>query len=109
MPRCVICACHLLALPRADYAEHTQPMCSHVNVGTGEDLPIAELAELVAEATGYRGQIVFDRSKPDGTPRKLLDVSRARQLGWQAQIPLREGLAQTVAWYREHAAAIRGA
>ena len=101
-------ACHLLALPRERYAAHTSPMCSHVNVGTGEDLPIAELAQLVAEATGYEGRIVFDRSKPDGTPRKLLDVGRARELGWQAQIPLREGLAQTVAWFREHAADIRG-
>ncbi len=75
-----------------------------INVGVGEDLTIRELAELIKEVVGYRGEIVFDTSKPDGTPRKLLDVSRLHQLGWRAKIPLREGLAQTYAWYLEHQA-----
>ncbi len=75
-----------------------------INVGVGEDLTIRELAELIKEVVGYRGDIVFDTSKPDGTPRKLLDVSRLHQLGWRAKIPLREGLAQTYAWYLEHQA-----
>jgi GDP-L-fucose synthase len=70
-----------------------------INVGVGEDVSIRELAELVAEVVGYQGEIVFDRSKPDGTPRKLLDVSRLHGLGWRASIPLREGLRQTYEWY----------
>lgn len=65
-----------------------------VNLGTGTDLTIRELAELVKEVVGYEGRLVFDTSKPDGTPRKLLDVSTARQLGWTARIPLREGIAE---------------
>jgi GDP-L-fucose synthase len=70
-----------------------------VNVGAGEDMTICELAELVRETVGYSGRIVFDASKPDGTPRKLLDISRLRALGWCQRIPLREGLAQTYEWY----------
>jgi GDP-L-fucose synthase len=75
-----------------------------VNVGTGEDLSIAELAELVREVVGYKGCLVYDTSKPDGTPRKLLDVSRLAALGWRARIPLREGLVQTYRWYAANAA-----
>ena len=71
-----------------------------VNVGTGEDLSIRELAELVARITGFRGALDFDASKPDGTPRKLLDVSRLRSLGWQAQIPLEEGVKRTYSWFK---------
>jgi GDP-L-fucose synthase len=71
-----------------------------VNVGTGEDLSIRELAELVARITGFRGAVDFDASKPDGTPRKLLDVSRLRSLGWQAQIPLEEGVKRTYSWFK---------
>ena len=74
----------------------------HLNVGTGVDLTIRELAEVVAEATGYSGTIEWDASKPDGTPKKQLDVSRMAALGWRAQIPLREGLRDTVRLYREH-------
>ena len=70
-----------------------------INVGTGTDVTIAELARLVADTVGYQGEIVFDSSKPDGTPRKLLDVSRLRDLGWTARIDLAEGLATTYAWY----------
>lgn len=71
-----------------------------VNVGTGEELSIRALAELIAGAVGYRGELVFDASKPDGTPRKLLDVSRLRGLGWSARTPLRQGVEQTLDWYR---------
>jgi GDP-L-fucose synthase len=78
-----------------------------VNVGTGEDLTIRELAELVAQATGFTGSIVTDPSKPDGTPRKLLDVSRLRELGWSPRIALREGIADVVAAYRESTPARR--
>ncbi|MEI4280959.1 GDP-L-fucose synthase [Klenkia terrae] len=76
-----------------------------VNIGVGEDLPIAELAQLVADTVGYTGELVFDTTKPDGTPRKLLDVSTIHDLGWRAEIGLHEGLAATVAWYREQLAA----
>jgi len=75
-----------------------------INVGTGEDLPIAELAAMIKEVVGYRGEIVYDRSKPDGTPRKLLDVTRLRRLGWRPKIGLEEGLRDTYAWYRRHLA-----
>ena len=72
-----------------------------LNVGTGVDLSIRELAEAVAAATGYQGEIHWDTSKPDGTPKKQLDVSRLAALGWRARIPLAEGLASTVADFRE--------
>jgi nucleoside-diphosphate-sugar epimerase len=70
-------------------------------VGWGEDVSIAELARLVAQATGFRGSLRFDTSKPDGTPRKLLDTSRLTGLGWRPRIGLEEGLRSTLAWYRE--------
>lgn len=73
-----------------------------INVGVGEDVTIRELAELVADAVGFTGSIVQDTSKPDGTPRKLLDVSRLAALGWQARIGLREGIADTYRWFLEH-------
>ena len=75
-----------------------------VNVGWGEDVSIAELASLVASATGFNGKLRFDTSKPDGTPRKLLDVSRLTGLGWKAKIGLPEGLRSTLEWYRKNAA-----
>jgi GDP-L-fucose synthase len=71
-----------------------------VNVGTGEDVTIRELSEMVQRATGFQGRLVFDASKPDGTPRKLLDVSKINALGWRASIPLERGLAETYEWYR---------
>ena len=73
-----------------------------VNVGVGEDVSIRELAELIREVVGYGGEIVFDASKPDGTPRKLLDVSRISKMGWSPKIPLAQGLKQTYGWYRSH-------
>lgn len=72
-----------------------------INVGVGEDISIAELAALVADVVGYHGTIVYDRSKPDGTPRKLLDVSRLHALGWRARIALRDGVTATYRWYVE--------
>jgi GDP-L-fucose synthase len=74
-----------------------------VNIGCGDDISIGALAELVRSAVGYEGRIVFDASKPDGTPRKLLDVTRLKSLGWAPTIPLEEGVRQTYAWYLEHA------
>ena len=78
-----------------------------VNIGWGEDVTIRELAELVMSAIGYRGRLIFDADKPDGTPRKLLDVSRLTALGWQARIPLKSGIEHTYAWFKEHSADAR--
>jgi GDP-L-fucose synthase len=77
----------------------------HVNVGVGEDISIRELAELICDVVGYEGELGFDPSKPDGMPRKLLDVSRLRGLGWEPRIPLREGIAEAYRWFLEHEAA----
>jgi GDP-L-fucose synthase len=85
----------VMNLDHALYAASTGTMHSHLNIGAGEDVTIAELARLVARVVGYRGRIRFDTSKPDGTPRKLLDVSRLTRLGWQASTPLEEGLRRT--------------
>lgn len=79
-----------------------------VNVGTGVDIAIKDLVEMVAEEVGYQGVIEWDVTKPDGTPRKLMDVSRLSALGWNASIDLRRGLRLTIDWYRTHATAIRG-
>jgi GDP-L-fucose synthase len=76
----------------------------HVNVGVGEDISIRELAELICDVVGYEGELAFDPSKPDGMPRKLLDVSRLRGLGWAPRIPLREGIAEAYRWFVEHEA-----
>ena len=86
-------------LDAGTYQSETQPMLSHINVGTGTDITIRELAETVAEVAGFGGQIAFDASKPDGTPRKLKDVSRLARLGWTAKIPLRQGIERTYAWF----------
>ncbi|MBC2835113.1 GDP-L-fucose synthase [Paragemmobacter straminiformis] len=91
----------IMDLNAATYGANTQPMLSHINVGTGEDVSIAELATLLAEVTGFRGRIVFDRTKPDGAPRKLMDVSRLAAMGCRAGIRLRDGLADTYQWFLE--------
>jgi len=83
---------HVMNLDKAIYDAHTQPMLSHINVGTGEDVTIKELAETIAEVTGYTGNIEFDPTKPDGTPRKLMASTRLRSLGWEPKIGLKEGL-----------------
>jgi GDP-L-fucose synthase len=78
-----------------------------VNIGWGDDVTIRELAEIVVSAIGYRGKVLFDDTKPDGTPRKLLDVTRLSDLGWRPRIPLRQGIESTYAWFREHFAEVR--
>lgn len=80
---------------------------SQVNVGTGTDVSIKELASLVAAAVGYKGDIVWDTSKPDGTPRKLLDVSKLAAAGWKSSIPLEQGIQSTVDWYRASTTSLR--
>lgn len=84
---------HVMGLDRAIYAANTQPMLSHINVGTGEDLQIEELARLVGKVVGFAGNIEFDATKPDGAPRKLMDMTRLKALGWQPQVGLEQGLA----------------
>lgn len=83
---------HVMNLSKATYAQHTQPMLSHINVGCGNDITIRELAETIARVIGYAGDIAFDPSKPDGTPRKLMDSTRINALSWQAQVGLEAGL-----------------
>ncbi|MES9937636.1 MAG: GDP-L-fucose synthase [Sedimenticola sp.] len=90
---------HVMNLGQPDYQAHTSPMCSHINVGFGSDITIKELAETVARVVGYRGEILFDATKPDGTPRKLMDSARLNRLGWQPEIPLEAGLENA---YREY-------
>ncbi|RIY32132.1 GDP-fucose synthetase [Psittacicella hinzii] len=90
---------HVMSLDKQTYAGVTEPTLSHLNVGTGEDLTIKSLTELVAKVVGYQGEIVWDTTKPDGTPRKLLDISKLKSLGWEPQIALEEGLKATYHWY----------
>jgi GDP-L-fucose synthase len=88
---------HVMQLPQALYAQYTQPMQAHINVGSGSDVTILEVAQTIAKTVGYIGQIVFDASKPDGVPRKWMDSSRLNSLGWQAQERLSSGLAKAYA------------
>jgi GDP-L-fucose synthase len=92
----------VMQLPAITYRGATSPMLSHLNVGCGSDVTIGELAELVREIVGFQGAIRFDPSKPDGTPRKLLDTRRLNGLGWQPRLGLREGLASSYQWFLEH-------
>ena len=89
----------VLDLDREVYDANTQAMLSHINVGTGTDVTIRELADMVAGVTGFTGRIVQDTSKPDGTMQKLMDVSRLAAMGWQARIGLKDGIESTYAWY----------
>lgn len=98
---------HVMELDDATYQAHTQPMLSHINVGTGVDCSIRELAETIARVTEYQGRLIFDSSKPDGTPRKLMDVSRLKALGWQASISLEDGLRNAYRWFVENQHQIR--
>ena len=84
---------HVMQLPKATYDQHTTPMQSHINVGSGSDVTIAEVAQAIAHTVGYAGHIAFDTSKPDGAPRKWMDSARLNALGWQAKVDLQHGLA----------------
>ena len=85
---------HVMNLPKPIYDQHTSPMLSHINVGYGTDVSIAQAAQTIAQVVGYTGAVTFDTSKPDGTPRKWMDSSRLNSLGWQAKVPLLQGLTQ---------------
>ena len=93
---------HVMNTDKEIYESHVQPMLSHINVGTGVDCTIRELVETMAKVVGFEGELVFDTSKPDGTPRKLMDVSRLKSLGWQASLSLESGLAMTYEWFISH-------
>jgi GDP-L-fucose synthase len=89
----------ILELDKETYQANTQPMLSHINVGTGKDVTIREMAETMKEVVGFKGNLTFDSTKPDGTPRKLLDVSRLSNIGWKYTVDLVEGLEKTYEWY----------
>jgi len=98
---------YIMTLDKQTYQANTKPMLSHVNIGTGKDCTIRELAETIAKVTGFKGEIRFDPTKPDGTPQKLLDVSRLNNLGWEATISLEDGIRQTYQWFLQHQDEIR--
>ncbi len=99
---------HVMELDSEIYQENTEPMLSHINVGTGVDCTIRELAETIARVAGFTKKLSFDSSKPDGTPRKLMDVSRLKALGWAASIPLEEGLRDAYGWFLDNQEQFRG-
>lgn len=95
-------ALFVMDLDRETYGDNTDVMLSHINVGTGRDITIADLARLIAGITGFEGRITFDPTKPDGTPRKLLDVSRLTKMGWKYEIGLQDGLRDAYRWFLEN-------
>lgn len=97
----------VLDLDKETYQANTEPMLSHINVGTGRDISILELAQMIAQVTGFQGEIVTDPSKPDGTMQKLMDVSRLARMGWRAHTRLEDGIAETFRWYLENAETAR--
>ena len=100
---------HVMNLSTHQFSQHiTDPMCSHINVGTGKDVTIKQLAELMAKTVGFKGKLVFDTTKPDGTPRKVLNVDRLAGLGWQYTVELEQGLARTYQWFLKNQSFLRG-
>ena len=100
---------HVMNLDKSIYDENTEPMLSHINVGTGVDCTIRELVETVAKVVGFDGQIVFDVTKPDGAPRKLMNVDRLKSLGWSSSVTLEVGLASSYRWFVDHQTSFRSA
>ena len=98
---------YVMNLSTEQYEAHVESMLSHINVGTGEDCTIRELAQTMADVVGFKGKLVFDKNKPDGTPRKLMDVSRLQSLGWKSSITLSEGLEKTYQWFLDNQHSIR--
>ncbi|MDA0273066.1 MAG: GDP-L-fucose synthase [Proteobacteria bacterium] len=93
---------HVMGLEKSAIESAIEPMCSHINIGTGVDVTIRELAETIKKVVGFEGELKFDATKPDGTPRKLLDVSKINSLGWQAKISLEDGLKSTYEWFLDN-------
>ena len=94
-------------LSKDDYHSHVSSTTSHINVGTGKDCSIRHVAELIADIIGFDGELIFDITKPDGTPKKLLNVSLINKLGWKSEINLYDGLKDTYEWYKENISYIR--
>jgi GDP-L-fucose synthase len=99
---------YVMELDQQTYANNTQEMLSHINVGTGVDCTIRELVETVAKVVGYKGKIVFDTTKPDGAPRKLMNVDRLKNLGWEYSINLEQGLTNSYQWFLNNQVNFRG-
>tara|TARA_X000000950_G_scaffold264737_1_gene338281 strand:- start:338 stop:1297 length:960 start_codon:yes stop_codon:yes gene_type:complete len=97
----------VMNLEKKIFYDHTKHMLSHINVGTGIDITIKDLSQMIAKIIGFKGELVFDQSRPDGTPRKLLDVSKLHKLGWKSSINLETGLVETYQWYKENINKIR--
>ena len=89
----------VLELDEQIYQANTKPMLSHINIGTGKDITIREMAETMKQVVGFKGRLIFDTAKPDGSPRKLIDVTRLSDLGWEYTTKLKEGLEKTYKWY----------
>ncbi|TXH54105.1 MAG: GDP-L-fucose synthase [Bacteroidia bacterium] len=98
---------YVMNTPLEQYQHVTTAMQSHLNIGTGEEVTIQALAQLMCEVIGYEGKLIFNLEKPDGTPRKVLDISRLHQLGWRHQISLKQGLKHTYLWYLNHQGQLR--
>jgi nucleoside-diphosphate-sugar epimerase len=98
----------VLDLDKTSYTANTEPMLSHINVGSGTDVSIGDLGRMVAKVTGFEGRITNDTSKPDGTMRKLMDVSRLARMGWTARIGLEDGIAETYQWFLDNQGSFRG-
>ena len=99
---------HLMQLNQTTLERFIEPRCRHINIGTGADISIFELAQIVQQCVGFTGDIAFDASMPDGAPRKLLDISKMTQLGWQAKVNLYEGVRLTYQWMLQHQDNLRG-
>ena len=91
-----------MGLDKNIYQANTQPMLSHINIGTGKDVTICEMAETMKDVIDFQGKLIFDTSRPDGSPRKLIDVSRLSSMRWQYTIDLKSGLKKTYDWYLAH-------
>jgi nucleoside-diphosphate-sugar epimerase len=89
----------ILGLNEETYRSNTKPMLSHINIGTGKDVTIREMAETMKQVVKFKGELTFDTTKPDGSPRKLIDVKRLKNMGWEYSVDLREGLERTYEWY----------
>ena len=98
---------HVMNLSDTVYKEKVSSMCSHINVGTGKDCTIMELAETIRSTVGFEGNLTFDASKPDGAPRKLMDVSKLKSLGWSDSVELQKGMKNTYHWFIENVDSFR--
>ncbi len=100
---------HVLNIPFDEYINHISPMQSHINVGSGQDISIRDLAKVIKNVVGFEGQIVFDKSKPDGAPQKLMNIDLLKRLGWNQKMSLKKGLDQTYRWFLQNQKNLRAA